>query len=419
MSRTHVTITCAILVLALASFQTADAISDSPDIKLGGEIRLRGEAFDNLLDLADSTHDSYEFYRLRTRIWLQANPRPGLQLFFRFGNEYRMGRGENDSGIRDPESKLSIDNGWAEVARRRFRFRFGRMNLMYGEGFLIFDGTPADGSGSAWFDAMKLTLLRGSTEVDLLAAKIDEEGFGGSSRDEDLYGVYTRGAKVDLYLLRRLKRMESSSASGTIRPKRKTMAVGFRLAHQPDQGIRYALEGALQDGTFDKNESNGYGGYCRLGWRSPGRIHHGLEFGGLYLSGDDPTTEEYEGWDGFYSEWPKYSELYVYTMYDNTTRISPNEPGTWTNLMAGWLDLSAGPPRHQISARITSLRSVKDHTGAGEGSNRGLLLALRADAVLGEGFEGQIVAEFFDPGDFHAENADQAWYARWQLTASF
>jgi len=44
---------------------------------------------------------------------------------------------------------------------------------------------------------------------------------------------------------------------------------------------------------------------------------------------------------------------------------------------------------------------------------------LRVDTVLGEGLRGQIVGEFFDPGDFYDDGADVAWYARWQITASF
>ncbi len=114
----------------------------------------------NVLDLADSLRDGYNYYRLRTRAWIDAKPRQGMRIFFRLGNEYRWGRGEKDAGVRDPLGKLSLDNGWAEVAFpavSNLSFRFGRQDLAYGEGFLIMDGTPADGSSSSYFDAMKLT----------------------------------------------------------------------------------------------------------------------------------------------------------------------------------------------------------------------------------------------------------------------
>jgi len=391
-------------------------------LRLGGDLRLRGEAFDNPLDLSDekgdSLDDSYHFYRLRTRIWISAVPRQQLELFFRLANEYRFGRNENTAGVRDPESKLSLDNAWAEVAFGRLHFKFGRMDLMYGEGLLLFDGTPADGSGSAWFDAMKFILLTDLLDVDLFTAKVDEEGFGGPSEDEDLHGIYARKNKVDLYILSRNKRMSTLSASGIVRPARRTTAFGVRIAHLPKSGPRFAAEGVYQTGEVDDTESSGLGGYCRIGWRPDLKLQPGIEIGGLHLSGDDPNTERYEGWDGFYSEWPKYSELYVYTMYDNTTRIVPNEPGTWTNLSAMWAEADLGSEEYRLRARITAF-GAPQKTGPGEGDLRGLLLALRVDTVLGEGLRGQIVGEFFDPDDFYEDGADIAWYARWQITASF
>jgi len=422
---TRVSMLFIIVLLISGLLHQAEAVAKpTEELLLGGHLRVKEETCDNLLDLSDDTgdpllDDSYQFYRLRTRFWIRAAPRQRLELFFRLANEYRFGRNENTAGVRDPESKLSLDNAWAEVAFRRLRFKFGRMDLMYGEGFLIFDGTPADGSGSAWFDAMKLTLSTDLLDVDLLTAKIDEEGFGGTSKDEDLYGIYAKKDKVDLYILSRNKRMAIVDDSGVVvQPARRTTALGMRFAHLPKSGARLAAEGVYQTGEMEDEESSGLGGYCRIGWKSDRKLQSGIEIGGLFLSGDDQNTEENEGWDGFYSEWPKYSELYVYTMYDNTTRIEPYEPGTWTNLSAAWAEASLGPQKYRLKARITSF-SAPERTGPGEGDARGLLLALRVDTVLGEGLKGQVVGEFFDPGDFYDDGADVAWYARWQITASF
>jgi len=111
--------------------------------------------------------------------------------------------------------------------------------------------------------------------------------------------------------------------------------------------------------------------------------------------------------------------LYVYTMYDNTSRIQPNEPGTWTNMLAGWAQANIVLNTCRITGRITSFHAAEESTGPGNGTERGLLFAARADIPVGTGVKGQLLGEYFSPGDFYVDNADPAWYFRWQIAASF
>ncbi len=126
--------------------------------------------------------------------------------------------------------------------------------------------------------------------------------------------------------------------TGIVHPVQQTTAIGGRAAFLPETGWHLAAEGAYETGSFAHRQERAFGGYGSGGWTSAGRLHPGGEIGGLYLSGDDPSTKRWEGWDGFYSDWPKYSELCIYTMSDITTRVVPNDPGTWTNLSAVWIE---------------------------------------------------------------------------------
>jgi len=136
-----------VLLLAPSGARSAEI---APGLSVGGELRLRAEGLDNALDLSDAAYDSYDYYRLRPRLWIDAKPRESLRLYVRVANEYRWGRGELTAGLRDPEAKLALDNGWARWGREAGpSFTFGRMDLAYGEGFVIFDGTPADGSAAS------------------------------------------------------------------------------------------------------------------------------------------------------------------------------------------------------------------------------------------------------------------------------
>lgn len=442
--------------LSLLSAARVARGAEPPPVSLGGEIRLRGEALENARDLRtggpDSTafyHDSYQFYRMRYRLWADARPRENLRIYLRLGNEYRWGGFANAvdatgnvgevASIRDPESRVSLDNGWAEIqfpASTALRFKFGRMDMMYGEGFLIFDGTPFDGSSSAYFDGMTLSWKYRALTADLLMAKLQDEAFGTKARDEDLYGLYTRRGAFDAYLLHRSKYGPSVSSSGVVHPRQYTSALGGRFARTPDAGWQVATEAALEFGKYwggpggaagqSANRLAG-GGYFRGGFNSGARLRPGFELGGLYLTGDDPATSRYEGWDDFYGEWPKYSELYIYTLYDYTTRAgitgtrpaSPDDAGAWTNLEAGWAEARFWPLAAMRLAARGTLLGAPQKTGNGGGGYRGTLLTGTLDWTLAPGVAGQLWGEYFHPGSFYSPLSDGAWYGRAQITTRF
>lgn len=484
--------------IAVSAASAAPAAPAPALPKIGGEIRLRGESFANLLDLDDDgtatdtsnplqlIDDAYQFWRLRYRLWVDAQPRAGLRLYLRLGNEYRLGALGSPLGspsIRDAESRVSLDNGWAELAwgsgdgagagtgaagaggagaaagakpaaagRGRLSLRFGRQDLDYGEGFLVFDGTPGDGAGSAYFDAIRGVWRRGELQLDLFTAKLADEGFGGPAQDEDLYGIYARRRQIEAYVLHRFKRGATEAQDGkpweVPLPRQRTTVLGARLAHLPPSGWQAAVEGAYELGTYrdplpaglagdapgdapgDANDRRAYGGYARLAWAGACCYRPVLELGGLYLSGDDPATARYEGWDDFYGEWPKWSELLIYTFSDNTTRIhdaafEPGDPrrtddaGAWNNLRLAYVEGRFDPvPKLTVALRGAVLAAAED-TGPGPGRDRGTLIVARADWTRWPGVAVQALGEVFNPGDFYAPDADPAWYARFQIVTSF
>jgi hypothetical protein len=430
----------------------AVAAPATPPITFGGELRVRGEALDNATDLYDGTEDGYQFTRMRYRFWADAKPREGLRVYFRLGNEYRWGQWGNlgTPSIRDAESRVSVDNAWAEIAwppASGLTWKFGRMDLSYGDGFLVFDGTPADGSSSGFFDGVRARYKRGPVEADLFSMKLVDRGFATTARDEDFHGLYFKRSEVEIYALHRFKHQASVYQSGkpwqVTEPRQRTLAVGSRLAHLPETGWQGAAEWAFQFGRYYDSDGNlldlpgehvtrfdrsAHGVQLRGGrtWAVPAKP--AFEIGGIHLSGDDPTTREYEGWDDFYGEWPKYSELLIYTVFDGTTRVQrlggkalgyTDDAGAWTNLAAGWLEGRVTPYAGlRVTARGTMLRAV-EATGPGIGKDRGLLLAAKADYTGIPGVAVQALGEWFDPGDFYSERADQAWYGRFQVTTGF
>lgn len=424
-------------------------------VQFGGELRVRGESFDNLMDLDDNGNDAYQYVRMRYRFWADAKPREGLRVFLRLGNEYRWGVSgtapdfNKPGSIRDPESRVSLDNAWAELAwppQSGLSWRFGRMDLSYGDGFLVFDGTPADGSSSGFFDGVRLKYRHNAIEADLFAMKLVDRGFGSAALDEDFHGLYLKDAGIEIYALHRYKHGATIAQPGkpwqVVQPRQRTFAFGNRLSHLPEVGWQGALEAAVEFGgpggrweprrsghpSDPEIERSAHGLQARAGRAWAGPVRPSFELGGVYLSGDDPTTGQVEGWDDFYGEWPKYSELLIYTMYDGTTRIQrlggggqpySDDAGAWTNLLAGWIEVKAGALHAvRLTARGTLLRAV-ERTGPGPGIDRGILMTVKADYNGIPGVALQTLGEWFEPGDFYSNDASPAWYARFQVTTGF
>lgn len=449
---------CGLLLALLASPSPRGVAhaqpATNPTVTYGGDLRVRGEALDDAQDLDGARDDAYQYTRMRYRLWIDVRPRAGLQLYFRPGNEYRWGSwagSQQAPSVRDPESRIGLDNCWVELtsASLRMSLKLGRMDLAYGEGFLIFDGTPADGSSSGFFDAVRVSGTIAGVQVDAFSAKISDKAMAGPLADEDLHGLYARRGAFELYVLERFKHgatvTQPDKAWQVPNPRQRTAALGARWSRQAETGWSGAIEAALQLGRYEDCDScstgataaalptaatddgrRGLGGYAHLGWTSAATWQPGFELGGVLLSGDDPNTARYEGWDDFYAEYPKWSELLIYTLYDGTTRVRagatasrPDDAGAWTNLTGAWVQTHLQP---LASTRVTlkgMLLGAAENATRAAGTTRGTLAGARIDCTRIPNVALQALAEYFDPGSYYPSPSDASWYARVQITTSF
>jgi hypothetical protein len=119
--------------------------------KVGGDWRLRGVMFDNNWDYTDDANDSWEFYRMRTRFWLDTQLMDNLRFYFRLANEYKWGiDSKANTLLLDPDydslignKELFVDNAFVEWREpldiQNLTLKIGRQDLIYGEGFLILE----------------------------------------------------------------------------------------------------------------------------------------------------------------------------------------------------------------------------------------------------------------------------------------
>lgn len=448
-------------------------------LKIGGDIRFRGLYFDNLWDFDDRRDtDQREVFRFRPRVFFDWAPDADYGAYVRLTKEWFYGQDEEAPGY-DVEAKdLLLDNAyadWRHIFGSDVDLRVGRQDMIYGEGMVLLDGTPFDGSQTISFDAVKMTWNHGLGSTDFIYSKLHENDFNAAD-DEDLYGIYnkfnTDWAVFEPYFLVRNKNQTANEGIQVMKgnnpddnlipgsvgigsivqsfdpsPAEETYLIGMRVTKSLDvsDGVKLdlAAEGGKEfgkvdftgmDGLPDSLEFSRDAGSTNEDRDAWGMLANGtLTFNNVawkpsvkmafsYFSGDDPDTQDYEGWDDFYGQWPKYSELYIYSIYDGfKSRTGKNDPdiGAWANMMIPEVQLSV-QPTDKLTQSIRYLYFLADEdTGPGDGDERGHNVQLLTHYVFNQYLSGHILFEWFDPGDFYASGADDALFARFQLLYRF
>jgi len=137
-----------------------------PRLKLIFVERFRFEAWDNAVSLDDAAADASAYTRNRTTLGLDWKPMKNLEVLGKVTNEFRVYLAPKDRAFSWHE--LFLDNlfvKWTLPGRVPFTVTAGRQDINLGEGFVVADGTPGDGSRSYYFNALRLDagLAKGHT----------------------------------------------------------------------------------------------------------------------------------------------------------------------------------------------------------------------------------------------------------------
>lgn len=396
-----------------------------PRVELGFEERVRLEDWDNILDHRDAAPDVRTHLRFRTRGWALWRPVPTLELALGLVNE---GRKITRPDLAQHHREVLVERlslAWRPVAD--WDLQVGRQNVARGEGFILMDGTPGDGSRTAFFDGaiggwqrgehrLEAMLFR-NTRTDRHLGALNEAPQPAdrprlAEADESLGGFYYTGqlrkaTRLEGYLFRMARRDDPRfPAKG--QPDRQFNVLGARWVEALGGGFTLTAEGALERGRvaarpggLPGQELRAWGGTARLSRAFGGPWKPTLSAGLVGLSGDNPRTPEVEGWDPVFGRFPRWSDLYVYSLGPES------EVALWSNLRMTELDAKV-QPRPWLG-----LRAAWYHLGAfqaqpqkgptfGQGTGRGDLLLLRADLAVAPSWKAHLLYERLKAGSFYA-----------------
>lgn len=415
------------LLLGLSLLATV-AFAKDVSFKWGIIERLRQEYLKDWNDLESSTGDNYNYFRIRTSVWGNLDFGSQFSMYAKLTNEFKP---YVTPSTRGDINELVFDNLYVDLKNifdSPWSLRIGRQNIIYGEGFLFIDGTPLDGSRTIYYNAIKATLNLDKLKIDFLGiinprqdeflpvvnnrnrslAEQKEEGFG-------YYAQYEPNANWHWEQYYFYKKEDER-----ISPETKLNTLGGRLVYK-NSPWQIRSELAYQFGDYGANDREGLGGYGFVDYTFEDmKFTPTLTAGGVYLSGDDPNTSDNESWDPLFSRWPYRSELYCYIL-----KMEGNLIAYWANMQLYKLGLNLKPTKKDsvdlaymyLKANENTYRS--NSAFSNDGKERGHILQLIWKHTFNENLSGHIQFEYFHPGDYYVDTADDALFLRWQLLYKF
>jgi hypothetical protein len=439
----------AALMFSLALETRAQSTADTPDearphkeLSFDLSHRMRFVSWDAGMKIVGGSPVS--FTRNRTRIGGTWRPLPSLELRATLTNEFFH-------WIDYPvEREFNLDEvifehlyvRWRNDALLPVDVTVGRFDMPLGEGFVIMDGTPLDGSRTLYMNGVRAVVepAEGHSATlfyvhqptrDKLLPVFNDRDRPLSEEDRSVAGMYYTGMwdriDWDLYALHVQSRDSAVISHSGVEDLKglSEFTFGARVAAELLPGVSATLEAALQRGelrvrarpSLDRKAWAAHGNLSwdlRPGLELPvllraGMYHYSYEmlsipsegsgtYGWLFLIGQ---------WDPVLGRWPKWSESLVFT------EGILLRPAYWSIVQAPFAEVSVTP--HSDWVIRSSIQTLKRAKEFGPDQRVGTLLTAHLFWKPDLPFSGHAMLErmWYD-GDFRAEAPSYLW-ARLEL----
>ncbi len=308
-------------------------------------------------------------------------------------------------------------------------------NLTKGEGFLILEGNPWDGSRSIYHNAAVLGYERGKAKIELIGIfdprtdrvlpRLNDKARQLVEWNESALGAYYtdnrwKKTSVEAYYFYKREFGDPRPASNLqFQADRYVYTAGGRTVRKLPNSFSLTGEFAWQWGHQRPNrEIRAWGGYGYLKRTFGAKQRHSASFGYWGMSGSDPAKPGTIGnWDPLFSRWPKWSEGYIYTQFKE------NGVAYWTNT-GMWQGEGVYVPWKPLSLRGTfyEMRAYHPYPGSkalySTGTGRGEEYQLRADLTVNKNWRGHVLYEGHVPGSFYA-GKDPGYFFRLEVSYLF
>ncbi len=440
----YVAAVCFCQTLKAASPSLYDANKPKYDFKhptdwleLGGDFRFR-YYYDNnrKLDNKALGHDRSQL-RLRARVGAKIKLTDDLDFNIRLITEpryYITAASEPHHWAYNEGLFDKFNLTWRNAFDLPLTIVAGRQDIILGSGWLISDGTPLDGSRSAYFDALRLTYeiepnltadivlidnhadsakwLHPINEKDIDISEQDESGAivylsqkTGKDSGRDLYFIYTHDTH----------RVKSSKGS-----EGEIYTLGTRFYGRLNDRWQYSIEFAPQFGHKNGKSLGAFGTNNKLTYNFNDEKENKLHFGYEYLSGNDDKDKYFDKSWGRIDTW---SPLYQGNIdaidgraYESSNLHRPYIE--WTTKLTEKTELLCG---YNLLFADDNIHKTGGTTGLSKSGNfRGQLVRTMLKYKMSKNIEHRFEGEVFFPGDYYNDDRnDTAVLFRYTLNLTW
>lgn len=408
-------------------------------LDLGGDIRLRGYDFTNFWNFEnDNDGDNWNTFRLRTRLYTRATLTDNVAGYVRISNQTY---GEGVGVGQNTDENVFVDSAYIDMNNffgMPLDLRVGRQDMMYGTGFVLFDGESDVASTAIYFDGIKLTWrITDTAKLDTFYMKDEENNRADINGDDDINlmgGYFTGhcpviGGQQEVYLLNRTDEGNDKDI----------WMGGFRLSNKMECGLNYSAEAAYQWGDAYRNAAGNILDQDALGYKL--EVGYALDMDGVKLrpfigyasmSGDeDADDDDFEGWDVFYGGWPQFGDLLAWVFVNGPAQYSTAYAGTSTvvgeanysnlNLATVGTDICVGKVKATVSYTQLTIDEEDAMTNANFESDDdyGDYYQLMMTYPYNKYLSFSLYVGAIDPGDAFPDSCDMAHEIFWETNLKF
>lgn len=428
-------------------------------LKWGADERIRWEYYNNAHTLnKDNPLHEHDYFRFRTRLWSTVTPTPdkNVEVNSRLTWEWRnymqpdeFSAGTN-RGFRDTDMHEAIFDNLNVRLKKLFGMldlTVGRQDITLGDGWLVTEGTPLDGTRTQFFDAARATLnlSQVKTAIDLIyieqPADSDWLLTPFNHREYPLANEDSRGAilyasnkslkrtTLDGYYIYKHDELASGyhNSDPIFAPLRRgnqadIHTFGTRATHDFDAHWTARGEVAGQFGQKNGRDLCALGANSQLAYRFKNPRDDQLRMSFEYLSGDNRGTPgRDEGFDILWGRWFTWNDIQWVAFaleggrpgqYTNLYRVGPG----WSRNLAKGLDLAV-----DYFLLFANQNPFAGTAGFSDGGNfRGQMGVAKLKYKFTDHISGQVGVEVFAPGDYYSSlRNDTAVFSRYELVLSW
>ncbi|MGO8679010.1 MAG: alginate export family protein [Limisphaerales bacterium] len=370
---------------ALASIEQtlADIKNPVPWLTWGGDLRIRNEYYNNGLSLTTDravsplfggVHEQ-DYFRFRGRLWTSISPVTNLSFNVRLAAEPRDFLNPSTFDTFYDHQGMQWRYGIVDTLNIKWKNPFdlpatltvGRQDVFLGDGWLVGDGTPNDGSFTVFLDAARLTINLEDQHTTIDAIGLIQDGrpdgwlpsIGPSSSvpadperltltdqnekgailwvanksiptaNLDGFFIYKHddnlcdgpggfGDNADIFTL-------GGSVSGVVHDHWKYSAEGaYQFGQKQDQFLNVGGDNPLlatSAQTTGFRDIDAFGVNSKLTYLFKDCFNTQLGLNYEFLSGDNPNTKNDEMFDSLWGRWPQWSEVYNIYSYVQESRV--------------------------------------------------------------------------------------------------